>query len=425
MDNSNQPMQQGPATPPPTPAPQSPVGPTPPASVQPTPSAFQQPPKKKRTGLIIGIILGSVALIAIIAAVLVYFLWYQNPQKVVTDAVVGAVTSQKSITEGKITVKSDELNVEIDLKSSNDAPESSFDTTVKVSGDDLGDIKEFNLKLAGALSEDGVVYIKADGLQEIVDGLVEVYMQSMEAELRSYDTATQEQYKKVVEEQFSTMLDPIVSKIDGQWLKFTSADLSDNEEAKCMMDAMVDIQKDSSYMQEVGDAYRENPFIVLSDEKVESRDGAKGYEFDIKGMEGKGEDFGKALEDSKISKKLSDCLESSDSSDLDSDDIADAPTVRIWVDSMSHKLTEIEIVSKDDDMDLSMNLKFEIGKSNDIEIPSDAKDGKEVFEDIEDEVNALSGNSSYSSRSSGSSVMSGLSIQTSSLFGDCAIITGI
>ena len=35
---------------------------------------------------------------------------------------------------------------------------------------------------------------------------------------------------------------------------------------------------------------------------------------------------------------------------------------------------------------------------------------KEVFEDIEDEINALSGNSSYSSRSSGSSVMSGLSI---------------
>ena len=81
MDNQNQPNQ--PAQMPPS-SPQN-VPPTPPSyqapQPQPTPSAFQEPPKKKRTGLIIGIILGSIAVIAIIAAILIYFLWWQNPQK--------------------------------------------------------------------------------------------------------------------------------------------------------------------------------------------------------------------------------------------------------------------------------------------------------------------------------------------------------
>lgn len=413
MDNSNQPIQQGTDTPPPTSTPQVPVEPTPPAPGQPPmPSAFQQPPKKKRTGLIVGIILGSVALIAIIAAVLVYFLWYQNPQKAVTDAVVNMVTSRKSIAEGKITVKSDDVNVEVDLKSSNDAPQSSLDTTVKISGDTLDGAKEFKLNLAGVFSENGEAYIKTDGLQDIVDGVVEVYMQSMETELQSYDTNTQEYYKSMMKDKFSEMFDPIVSKIDGQWLKFSSADFNDNEEAKCMMDAMLDIQKDSSYMQEIGDTYREYPFIVLTDEKVESRDGAKGYEFDIKATQDKVGDFSKALGDSKISKKLSDCSDSSDISDSGSDSVTNDATVRIWVDPMSHKLTELEVTSEDDTVDLSMNLKFEIGKSNDIEIPSDAQDGKEVLEDVVDEINEISSGSSNNSSSYSNStrVMGGLSI---------------
>ncbi len=56
---------------------------------QPTPqpqyNGVPMQPKKKKTGLIIGIVLGVIALIAIISAVLVYFLWWQNPEKMVTE----------------------------------------------------------------------------------------------------------------------------------------------------------------------------------------------------------------------------------------------------------------------------------------------------------------------------------------------------
>lgn len=62
-----------------------------PQSTQQSAQPVSQPPygdsgalksgKKKKVGLIIGIISGVLALILIIVAVLLYFLWWQNPQK--------------------------------------------------------------------------------------------------------------------------------------------------------------------------------------------------------------------------------------------------------------------------------------------------------------------------------------------------------
>ena len=51
-----------------------------------------QPAKKSHLGLILGIIGGGVALLALIAGVLLYFFWYQNPHKVVTDGVANLVS---------------------------------------------------------------------------------------------------------------------------------------------------------------------------------------------------------------------------------------------------------------------------------------------------------------------------------------------
>ena len=193
MDNQNNPMRSGSSTPPPATPPVSslqPVVPSRPGAFSPnppTPTAFQQPPKKKRTGLIVGIVLGSIAVIGIITAVLLYFLWWQNPQKVVTDALVGAATAQKSITSSTMTVKSDDFNIAVSMKGSADSPKSSFDTKVKVSSKHFGDFGEFELQLAGVMDEKGTIYLKADGLQKIMDKAVEL---AVEFTTSSYDSAT-------------------------------------------------------------------------------------------------------------------------------------------------------------------------------------------------------------------------------------------
>ena len=427
MDNQNNPMRPGSSTPPPATPPVSmpqqtpPERPvmsptTPPAPMQPLPTAFQQPPKKKRTGLIVGIVLGSIAVIGIITAVLLYFLWWQNPQKVVTDALVGAVTAQKSITSSTMTVKSDDFNIAVSMKGSADSPKSSFDTKVKMSSKHLGDFGEFELQLAGVMDEKGTIYLKADGLQKIMDKAVEL---AVEFTTSSYDSATPSPSEMAeVERQVRQMFEPIVKKIDGQWLKIAIDDFSETKEAKCMADALVEIQNDDSYMQEVGSIYRAHPFIVTKDTKVESRNGATGYEIDLLGGRDKAKDFANAMKDSKITKKLNECVEDTTSSDseydadVDNSEVDDAlrdTQVRIWVSPFTHTLKEIEVTSKSNGVEAKGSYTFEIGKSNAIDIPSDARSAKEVFEEIQRDIEKVTGGG-YTTLSTNTSTYDGGSI---------------
>ena len=366
---------------------------TPPSPMQPLPTAFQQPPKKKRTGLIVGIVLGSIAVIGIITAVLLYFLWWQNPQKAVTDALVGAVTAQKSITEGTIKVKSKDFTVDVAMKSSTDAPKSSFDTTVKMSGEQLGELGQVELKLAGAMDEKGTIYLKADGIQKILDSVIDLMMEmgagsgASQSELRQY------------EQQLKQGFEPIVKKIDGQWLKISMDDFDVDKETKCMTDVMTEIQNDPKLMKEAAGIYRKHPFIVIKDGKVESRNGATGYEIDLVKMnDGSGKEFADAMGDSEIVKKFKSCTDGSssedgyrfeDSTSTGGDDLAKNTQVRIWVSPFSHKLTEVEIENKSDDVTTTMSYKFNIGKADTIEIPSDAKSAKDVMEEVGEDMEDL------------------------------------
>ena len=73
---------------------------------------------KKKVGLIVGIISGVLILILAIAAALLYFLWWQNPQKIVTDAVVNTMTTKKAVVNGKMTViASNDSKIELNIKS--------------------------------------------------------------------------------------------------------------------------------------------------------------------------------------------------------------------------------------------------------------------------------------------------------------------
>ena len=410
MDNQNQPNQ--PAQVPPS-SPQN-VPPTPPSyqapQPQPTPSAFQEPPKKKRTGLIIGVILGSIAVIAIIAAILIYFLWWQNPQKVVTDAVVGAISSKQSISEGKIKLKIDSSginqDINIDLKSSTDAPESMLDANVNWSiKDNSGSIDEINmvLKLSAVTGDDGTMYVKAEDLDKLFDNLADIITDYVAGNIsdKEYSPSQQAALKQEAKRQISAEIDPIVSKVDGQWMKLSPTDLNDDKETKCLADAIEEFQKDETAMSEIGAIYRENPFLIVNDNKVESKNGAKGYEIDIsRDMTDKAKGFTDEMKNNKHIKKIVDCTDNNSNSsndDLSSSDDADY-SLKVWVDPMSHSLKSAELTIKDDEAEMNLSFDFEIGKSNNIEIPSDARDAKELFKEIEKDLNNISNDSSSSSQ---------------------------
>ena len=121
---------------------------------QPQYNGVPMQPKKKKTGLIIGIVLGVIALIAIISAVLVYFLWWQSPEKMVTDAVSNAIMAKKMTADGKVVIDMrDQGKIELNVKTATESGKSKVNIDAKL--DVKGVEKNIPLKGDAVLDSDG------------------------------------------------------------------------------------------------------------------------------------------------------------------------------------------------------------------------------------------------------------------------------
>ena len=144
---------------------------------QPQYNGVPMQPKKKKTGLIIGIVLGVIALIAIISAVLVYFLWWQNPEKMVTDAVSNAIMAKKMTADGKVVIDMrDQGKIELNVKTATDSGKSKADIDAKLNVKGV----EKNIPLKGdvVLDSDGTIYVKINNFKDLYGTLLEVVMES-------------------------------------------------------------------------------------------------------------------------------------------------------------------------------------------------------------------------------------------------------
>ena len=132
--------------------------------------------------------------------------------------------------------------------------------------------------------------------------------------------------------------------------------------------------------------YDANRFIQVKD-KVDAKDGAPGFR--LTGDRDKAQAFmsefkktetaGRLLKcDSTIFDSVDDALKETDSSSN-----ADIDFV-IWVDRFSHKLKslQLDVTSKEDETKVSATYDFEIGQANEVVVPSDARDFKDVYDDI-------------------------------------------
>ena len=151
------------------------VAPSVPAAHPPYGSAALKP--KKKVGLIVGIISGVLILILAITAALLYFLWWQNPQKIVTDAVVNTMTTKKAVVNGKMTViANNDSKIELNIKSAADSPKTKTDVEAKITLKNVS--KTVNLKAAVVTDQDGTIYIKLDGMRKLVESVVSLAIES-------------------------------------------------------------------------------------------------------------------------------------------------------------------------------------------------------------------------------------------------------
>lgn len=356
--------------------------------LSPVMQAVEQPKKKSKTGLIIGIVVGSLVLLGLIALALWYFLVWQHPQNVLSRAVAKSFTQETSVAQGKITAEADGMDMTIDFKGATNQKKGKIDATMSVNAKGVN--QAVKVSFEGIAGDDGALYFKADGIKAAVDQVFEAsFKENMLAETtpeqRAFlntpeGKAYVEQMKKTAMEQFT----PVIDAVDGEWVKVTPADLmvGDTKDARCAVEMLRAFQSDTTLRQQIARLYERHPFYTVSGD-VEAKQGMKGYRITIDSEKARA--FGQALRDDILRTQLRGCDtdEMFDTSkDYRSGKDADY-SFKIWLDG-SETVRSIEMSGTSDEAKMVMQMDIEYGKTESIDVPSQTKTMKELQDELSD-----------------------------------------
>ena len=341
-------------------------------SSQPTPqlqyNSMPMRPKKKKTGSIIGVVLGAVVLISIVSAALVYFLWWQNPEKMVTDAISSAIMSKKMTADGKVVVDiRDQGKIELNVKTATDSGKSKVNIDAKLNIKGV----EKSIPLDGdmVLGDDGTIYVKINNFKDLYSSLLEVVMESSSGGKMS--RAQIEAYR----DQTLKKLNSEINKMNGTWMKVSPDEIGD--EYKCGIDALKKFQNDESARKELAQLYQKNSFFTIKDSKISDRNGGRGFE--LQGDNSKLSKFSDELKNSSAGKALGKCGKSNSYKSSESSSI-DTASLKVWVDRSSHELKALELKGDSKKVSVEISFDIDVNKSEEIKIPSSAESLKEFVE---------------------------------------------
>ena len=339
-------------------------------------------------------IIGSVSLLLIISAVLTYFLWWQNPKKILLDAVVGVVAAKEYTSTGSTTLSVDGVDVKLEFGGRANDGNYGGEAVLKVRPD--GYDKDIEVKVKAVYSSESVFYLRADGIEKIIDDAIDVYVKSTIDSLSdSYYYSYSDADIASIKDTLKSYFDPIIDKVDGKWIKISSKDIEDEdsrEEYECTTNVLQKLGNDSKQVKEIIAVYRENDFLFIKN-TLFREDGSTGYEIDVSSKEAQEayEKFEKAVENTEAGKAIKKCSSSDDDDKKDdksenegkeSDDDTKYKLI-VWVNPLSHKLTgvDFEATSEKSKASIKHSQGFSIGQSEKIDIPSDTKDLRDLMGD--------------------------------------------
>jgi len=332
-------------------------------TIQPEPvtgelNPVEQPKKNvKKKRIIIGSIVVGALLLVGGGSALAYNLWYQNSEKVVTDALVSAFKADTLQLTGSFEAKNDEFNmkVEIDAKAATENGQIAAKIEFK-SGE-----QTMKLDGAGYFGSNGDLYLKVNNAKDIIN----VVTGDMAGETTAFDALSE--------------------KVSGKWIKITNEDIGEvSEEYKksqvCIEDVSKQFSEDKSLSSEVTKLYKSNRFIVIN-EKLGSKTingvGSLGYVVDIN--DEKVKTFITGLEATEIGKKIKSCDETIDFKEIaDSIGNADDSTVtgegkvQLWASRFGHQLTEVNANGTSDGTNIKAVLNPVFNKPLDLKAPTDS-----------------------------------------------------
>lgn len=344
-----------------------PAGPVEPANPAAAGGLSVAPKKSKKRFVIAGVVMAVLALL-IGGGSAAYALWYQNPDKVIGEALGNALMSEsaKTSTVIKATNKQGDATSSYDIKLNtlNNLKDARADVAVS------SDAAEATFDVSGSLlvKNNEKFFVKIDKLKELLE------KSGMQSYLGSSESVT-----------------ALIEKLDSNWVVVTKDEIEENtgtkdEASKCIEGVINKLRSDDAYSADVRELYKKYPLITVK-QKLGSKDGSLGYEIDfarenaIKFADGvNGTKFFKDAK--KCDDKIKDLKGEEIFKESDSKDDEKVKVV-VWIDRWSHQFTKLEVTGTADDATLNMttDMKFDIPVK--IDEPKDAITIDELKSDIE------------------------------------------
>lgn len=261
-----------------------------------TPGALNaQPAKKSHLGLILGLVGGGVALLALIAGVLLYFFWYQNPHKVVTDGVANLVSAQQASYSmgGDITPSStntsgpSKVTYKVNLQHANQVAGGNGEVTMNIP-----QVGQITVK-AQVYMDREAMYFRVENVKDAYDKYIDAMVDRMIQKRSNYSSMTDEEkdaerskmrdyYRKLLEKGSMAA----IKKIDGKWVKMTQEDMlktSSNRTTTKQCTEAINALYDAKARSEVAAVLHKhgNVFTVEKMNKLALDNGAVGYKVTV------------------------------------------------------------------------------------------------------------------------------------------------
>lgn len=380
----SQPVEEAQSTTPSTPAEQPTVTP------QPVATADEQPPKqggKKKKLIIAGVIAAVLALLTGGGA-FAYFVWYQNPDKVIADSLVNTLSSTPGSVKMNASYKAGDTGVSLSV----DAKSNEKIADATLSFEYASTEQKIDLKSTANMVaiDSGTVYLKLNNVRELAEKAVDAMVESSAAQYKQFGYNLSESQITAQKKSTLAQLEPVIVKVDNKWIKFSAdKESSTSEDQKCMRDAVEKLKTDRAYRDEISKVYAENKFVVIKEE-LGLKDGSYGYVLDLD--QTKAKSFGKAAESTQFVKDVTKCSDSSpvpDSSST-SDNKFRNTRVELWVSQWSHQVTGLKVETTYADSTQPGDLKFDmtIGyeMAGNISEPTDAIDSETLMKDLQNSM---------------------------------------
>ena len=382
------------------------------------------PTKKKKTGLIAGIIaVVAVLLIGGVAAALVLILNQPDPVTAAMNKIMSGNAPANVAIDGNINIAiNDEFspisNVNIDLKSSGITSSMINDSkaTVKTK---IRNVGEFEVEFDEVYAGNGDLYFKIDGATSALEdsGILYLLNSSNQVDCSGgrvdclneeastnciggvgTNCLSEDEYildggQSVLDEEtityFASLLN-MVEVIDGEWLKISVDQLnmvSDrvvaDSDISCITNLVSEVNTNSNSAAEL---YRKNPFVSSTNENVTLN--SKNYPvYKVSVDSEKFANYVNSIQNADLSSNLYSCLGWENNVQIGADDVAEIvntmPTVYAEVDD-DNNFSRLYLVSNlnDGEGTMTIDLGFSYPANVNVSEPEEYKDFSEVLQEI-------------------------------------------